>query len=185
MVFSVKSALALTGLLATASLALAANATSPAAPPQAPPGCHSEEGKQFDFWVGRWNVYPRQKLDQHIADSLIEKKYTGCAIRENWMPLLPKGEGGGSLSTYVPDKKIWRQFWVDSAGSAANFTGGWNGKSMVITGVWATPANPSQMTRMSYTPLGDGTVEQRGETSDDGGKTWRPGFDLIYKKAKN
>jgi hypothetical protein len=38
---------------------------------------------------------------------------------------------------------------------------------------------------MTYTPRGDGSVEQAGETSDDGGKTWRPGFDFIYIHPKS
>ena len=36
---------------------------------------------------------------------------------------------------------------------------------------------------MTYTPAGDGAVRQFGETSDDGGKTWSPSFDFIYRQA--
>jgi hypothetical protein len=57
--------------------------------------------------------------------------------RENWMPL--NKQPGGSLSIYVPEEKRWEQFWIDSSGSRAIFTGGWNGKAMVITGKWAGP----------------------------------------------
>lgn len=168
------------GLLTLPTFALAA----PPATMPPPSGCTSDESRQFDFWIGKWNVYPKQKSDMHVADSLVEKKYAGCAIRENWMPLMPVSEGGGSLSTYVPDKKIWRQFWVDSSGAAVDFQGGWNGKAMIITGVWPAPKSPQQITRMSYTPLADGSVEQRGDTSDDDGKTWQTGFDFIYKRAR-
>jgi hypothetical protein len=169
------------GLLAAPNLALAA---PPATMPLPPPGCTSDENRQLDFWVGKWNVYPKQNPAMHVADSLVEKKYTGCAIRENWMPLMPVSEGGGSLSTYVPEKKMWRQFWVDSSGAAVDFQGGWNGNAMVITGVWPAPKNPKQITRMRYMPLADGSVEQRGDTSDDNGKTWQPSFDFIYKRAQ-
>ncbi len=141
----------------------------------------SSESKQFDFWVGKWAVFSKANPAQHVADSLIEKKYAGCAIRENWMPM--NNQDGGSLSTYVPGKKAWRQFWIDSSGSAVDFTGGWNGKTMVLTGVWPTPTNAKQITRMTYTPLGDGSVEQAGVTSDDNGKTWKPSFDFIYRRA--
>lgn len=171
----------LASLFAAPTLALAA---PPAAMPPPPPGCTSTESRQLDFWVGKWNVYPKQKPDMHVADSLVENKYTGCAIRENWMPLMPLNEGGGSLSTYVPEKKIWRQFWVDSSGAAVDLQGGWDGKAMVITGVWPQPGHPAQITRMTYTPLADGSVEQSGVTSDDDGKTWQPSFDFIYVRAK-
>jgi hypothetical protein len=40
------------------------------------------------------------------------------------------------------------------------------------------------MTRMTYTKLADGSVEQAGTSSDDGGKTWQPSFDFIYRPSK-
>jgi hypothetical protein len=152
----------------------------PAAPPP-PAGCHSAESRQFDFWVGRWSVYPKTSPQQKIADSLIEKLYDGCAIRENWMPL--KGGGGGSLNAYRPAEGVWRQTWLDAAGSWAEFSGKWDGHAMVIEGRWALPGRPNSRTRMTYTPLADGVVEQRGETSEDEGHTWQPSFDLLYRKA--
>ena len=81
---------------------------------------------------GSWDVYPTGK-DKLVAHSLIEKVY-GCGIRENWMPL--GKPGGGSLSVYVPAEKHWEQFWIDSSGTRAFFTGGWNGSAMVISGKW-------------------------------------------------
>ena len=157
-------------------------AQSPAStpPPAPPPGCTSAESRQLDFWVGHWSVSPKASPQRKVATSLIEKLYSGCAIRENWMPL--QGGPGGSFSSYLPDKKAWQQLWVDSSGSWVTFTGGWDGHAMVLEGVWPMPGHPQQQTRMSYRLLPDGTVEQSGVTSDDEGKTWQPGFDLIYSR---
>jgi hypothetical protein len=146
-------------------------------------GCDSPESHQFDFWVGRWSVSPNGHPDRHVADSLIEKLYQGCGVRENWMPL--KGGAGGGLNAYVSADKGWRQVWIDAAGSFAEFKGGWNGKAMVLTGVWPQPGHPTQITRMTYTPAADGSVRQFGETSDDGGQTWQEGFDLVYRRAQS
>jgi len=158
-----------------------AGQTSGSAPPPAPPaGCTSAESRQLDFWVGHWSVSPKAAPQRKVATSLIEKLYSGCAIRENWMPL--HGGDGGSFSSYLPDKHGWQQLWVDSSGAWANFAGGWDGHVMVLEGVWPQPGHPQQKTRMSYRPLPDGTVEQSGVTSDDNGKTWQPGFDLIYTR---
>ena len=142
----------------------------------APPTCADEGFHQLDFWVGRWDVYPTGK-DTMVAHSLIEPVY-GCGIRENWMPL--NKPGGGSLSIYVPDEKRWEQFWIDSSGTRAFFTGGWNGSAMVITGKWGGP-----LVRMSYSKNGDGSVRQLGEQSTDDGKTWSPSFDFTYRPAKD
>ena len=143
--------------------------------------CSAPEYRQFDFWVGKWKVYRKAAPDKQIANSLIEKLYEGCGIRENWMPL--KGGGGGSLNIYLPDKNVWRQFWIDSEGSMADLTGVWNGKSMVLKGMWPQPDKPDQKHRVTFTPQTDGSVEQQGEASDDDGKTWQPSFDLIYRRS--
>ncbi len=145
-----------------------------------PAGCDTTQGHQFDFWVGKWEVFPKAAPTRKVADSLIEKLYAGCAVRENWMPL--KGPGGGSFSAFVASEGGWRQTWI-STGGFADFKGGFDGKSMIITGVWPQPGHPTQQTRMTYTPLPDGSVEQAGETSDDNGKSWQPSFDFIYRKA--
>jgi hypothetical protein len=78
----------------------------------------------------------------------------------------------------------WEQFWVDSGGSAVHFTGGWNGDAMVIQGLWPQAGHPNALSRITYTPLKKGRVEQFGEFSYDGGTTWSPSFDFIYKPAK-
>jgi len=151
----------------------------PAAAGQAPaPGlgpCADEAHHQFDFWSGRWDVY--DKAGKLVAHSLIEPVY-GCGIRENWMPL--NNQPGGSLSIYVPKEKRWEQFWIDSSGSRAVFSGGWNGTAMVITGTWGGP-----LVRMSYSKNPDGSVRQFGEQSIDEGRTWKPSFDFTYRAAKS
>jgi hypothetical protein len=149
-------------------------------PPPPPPGCTAAESRQLDFWVGHWSISPKAAPNRKTATSLIENLYSGCAIRENWMPL--HGGSGGSFSSWLPDKKVWQQLWVDSSGSWVTFTGGWDGNAMVLEGVWPVPGHPQQRTRMSYRLLPDGTVEQSGVTSDDQGKSWQPGFDLIYTR---
>ena len=145
------------------------------------PGCASPQSRQFDFWVGRWRVSPSDHPDRQVAESLIEKLYRGCGVRENWMPL--KGGAGGSLSAYVRADQGWRQTWVDSDGAFVEFKGGWNGKAMVLTGVWPQPGHPTELTRMTYTRGAHGSVRQLGQVSDDGGRTWGPSFDFTYRRA--
>lgn len=159
---------------AAALLITSAPLTAQSSPsPQAPP-CAADEFHQFDFWVGKWDVYgPKGK---QVGTSHIEKVY-GCGVRENWMP--NSKQDGGSLNIYVPAKKQWEQFWIDSGGSRAHFTGGWNGKAMVLTGEWGGP-----LTRMTYSKNEDGSVRQYGEQSTDKGKTWAPSFDFTYRPHK-
>jgi hypothetical protein len=157
-------------LIAVAAvISVSPSAAAPASP------CASSEYHQFDFWAGRWDVYPTG-TDKLVAHSLIEQVY-GCGIRENWMPI--GKPAGGSLSIYVPAEKRWEQFWIDGQGTRATFTGGWNGSAMVITGKWGGP-----LVRMTYSKNADGSVRQFGEQSIDDGKTWKPSFDFTYRPAK-
>jgi hypothetical protein len=168
---------------ALSTLAGPASGQSPApSPAPPPPACTSANHRALDFWVGHWDVSPTGS-DKIVAHSLIERLYDGCAIRENWMPL--KGNGGGSLSSYDPQIKGWQQLWVDSSGATVRFKGGAEGKAMVLTGQWTDVLGPgkSALIRMTYTPQAGGTVRQRGESSIDGGKSWKPNFDFTYRPA--
>ena len=174
-----------TTLLLPAVLFCATIAWAQTAPPAAPPpACSAPEHRQFDFWVGYWDVYPTGK-DKLVAHSLIEKLYAGCTIRENWRPL--KGAGGGSLNMYDPADKRWHQTWQDSQNSRAEFDGGMVGTKMVMLGFWKGINGPGQdgTLRMSYTPNSDGSVRQFGEVSTDNGLTWSPNFDFTYRKSSS
>src|SRR4051812_31063964 len=159
--------------LLSAAQTATTGAAAAAQTPNAAAACADAEHHQFDFWVGRWDVYGPK--GRQVAHSLIEKVY-GCGIRENWMPL--NNQNGGSLSIYVPGEKRWEQFWIDSSGSRAIFTGGWNGSAMVITGKWGGP-----LVRMTYSRNADGSVRQFGQQSTDEGKTWATSFDFTYRPA--
>ncbi|HUG45581.1 MAG TPA: hypothetical protein VMK31_03595 [Sphingomicrobium sp.] len=146
----------------------------------APPACAGPEHRQFDFWVGSWDVYPTGKPDL-VARSLIEKLYAGCTIRENWMPL--KGGGGGSLNMYDPADGRWHQTWHDSSNARVKFEGGLAGDKMVLTGFWknAGGADKDGLVRMTYSKAEAGAVQQFGEISTDHGVSWSPFFDFTYK----
>lgn len=166
-----------------AVLTLAASAaiaqTAPPAPP--PPACEAPEHRQFDFWVGRWDVY-RTGDTTLRARSHVEKLYGGCTIRENWMPL--RGGGGGSLNMYDPADKRWHQTWHDSMNSRVEFDGGLVAGKMVLTGYWRGVLAPGDAwVHIEWSRNADGSVRQRGVQSTDHGATWQPSFDLTYRKS--
>jgi hypothetical protein len=149
-----------------------------AAAAQSPPvACAAPEHRQFDFWVGRWQVWPTG-TSAVVAESQIERLYGGCAVREHWMP--KTNPGGGSLNSYVAGEKAWRQTWVGSQGERVEFKGGWNGQAMVLTGDWPDEGKP-RIVRMTYTRAADGSVRQFGEESLDAGRSWAPAFDFTYR----
>ena len=150
-------------------------------PPAVASPCSDAEHRQFDFWVGRWDVSATGQT-KVIAHSQVTSAYGGCAVLEHWMPIGQPADGG-SISSYVPAEHAWRQTWVDSSGARAEFKGRWEGAAMVITGPWPLPDGRPRRVRMTYTPAADGSVRQAGEASFDEGRTWAPTFDFIYRPS--
>ncbi len=147
--------------------------------------CAPAEYRQFDFWIGSWDVYPTAGSSQLVAHSLIESVYNGCGLRENWMPLKTQNSGG-SLNIYVSGEKQWRQTWIDSSGARVDFKGGLIGRTMVLEGYWQDYLAPGKgaLVRMTYSRSSDGSVRQLGEASQDDGKSWQPSFDFTYRRTK-
>jgi len=159
-------------------------AAQPAQPTPPPPACTAPEFRQFNFWVGHWDVYPTGS-DQLVAHSLIENLYAGCAIRENWMPLPGQGDaGGGSLNVYRPAEHRWRQTWTDSSNSLVDFYGGVEGGKMVLTGTRPGQGGAEYLVRIEFTPNADGSVRQVGTRSADHGRTWQPRYDFTYRPSR-
>lgn len=162
------------GALTAAADEGTAATTQPAAPP---PPCKSEAYRQFDFWIGDWEVTSGGQLAGH---NRIEAVLGGCALHENWTGA--RGNQGYSYNAWDAPSQRWRQFWVDASGLVLRLEGGWNGKAMVLEGELPTSAGGRQLQRISWTPNADGSVRQHWETSDDDGKAWATSFDGLYRK---
>ena len=138
----------------------------------------SEVNKQFDYWVGEWDVQTPQ--GQHAGNSSIQKILSGCVVLENWSG---GGLDGKSLNIYNPVMKKWQQYWVDTSGRATLYVG------EVVDGEMrylaeAGAQNGKVDRKMTFTKLSPDKVRQLGEMSTDGGKTWAVAYDLIYVRKK-
>jgi hypothetical protein len=177
--WTVLTTIAGAAMIGAASSASAKTTSVPSSPPPAnlcdTPGHH-----QFDFWVGRWDVY-RPDTGQLVAHSNIEKLYAGCAVRENWMPL--KGAGGGSLNSYRPSLGRWVQIWTDSGNNLNQYSGAWSGKRMDLAGTSTTTLGKKVPVRMTYERLSDGSVVQTGYQKDRTGKRWVLNYTFVYRRA--
>jgi hypothetical protein len=150
---------------------MSAQTPLPAPPPEA---------RQFDFWVGAWEVF--NPAGKKAGESRIESMAGGWGLLENW-----SGNGGyegKSLNTWMPQKKQWQQFWVGADG-ALELSGGLNERrQMVLTGRQVGPDAKETIQRITWTPNPDGTVRQHWESSTDGGSTWTTAFDGLYRKKR-
>ena len=148
--------------------------TAPPAPP--PPACQTAEYRQFDFWLGEWEVFLPN--GRKAGDSRIESIAAGCALLENWSG--NGGFSGKSVNMYDRIDQRWHQSWVDSSGSRLDLAGVFAEKRMVLSS--AAKAGPLQ--RIAWSVNDDGSVRQLWEASSDEGKTWAVQFDGKYVRRK-
>ncbi len=146
------------------------------APPPAP--CSSEKHRQFDFWVGEWDVTMNGKPAGH---NLIKLVYGDCALQEDWTGVSGTFTGG-SFNIYDQANDKWHQTWVDVTGTLLELDGGLVDGSMVLSG--DRPGKDGKLTtnRITFTPNEDGSVRQHWETSADG-SNWNTVFDGHYVKV--
>lgn len=168
--------------LLLAALLLAAAPSIAQQPAKPSPPCMDTQHRQFDFWVGEWDVAgPKGK---QVGRSRIESRLNQCVIHEHWFGA--GGSIGESFNLYNAQTGQWEQYWVDNSGSRLHLKGGLVDKAMVLEGVQDKPnvqTGLTQRERITWTPNADGSVRQLWETSTDGGKTWGVSFDGLYRKA--
>jgi hypothetical protein len=146
-----------------------------------PPPCQGSEHRQFDFWLGSWEVFTPD--GKKAGDNRIEAIDGGCALIERWQGR--GGFSGTSLNSWDAASQQWRQHWVDNQGGLLQLAGAREGSAMVLHGREA-PASGSGVEvrqRISWVPQPDGSVRQHWQRSDDAGATWSTVFDGRYVRA--
>jgi hypothetical protein len=136
--------------------------------------------RQFDFWIGDWEVFGAKGK---AGDSKIERILDSCVILENWTSAR-QGYTGKSFNTYNAATRQWQQTWVDNSGGSTEYLRGQPGKDMIV---FYADKNAGQngknfLRRLSFYKLSDQKVRQHGERSDDEGKTWTTEYDLEYRR---
>ena len=166
--------LSLTAFCALLGIAPGAGATE-----EVPRGGCAAEARQFDFWVGRWNVTEKGKP---AGVNHIEPILGGCALLENWAGA--KGGMGKSLNFFDRGDGLWHQAWIDGSGDALFLAGRFENGVMRMQG--ERPASgeiPPTRHRITWTPLSEGKLRQVWESTPIGKEVWTVVFDGLYEPA--
>jgi hypothetical protein len=143
--------------------------------------CAADEYRQFDFWLGRWNVIADERT---VGSNDVRSIHGGCALQENWRGAGVDGISGTSLNAYDRATGQWHQTWIDSGGTLLQLEGGLVDGVMVLGGDQPGAGGRRGVRhRISWTPNPDGSVRQLWEASQDGGATWSVLFDGLYQPA--
>jgi hypothetical protein len=143
--------------------------------------CSSPEHRQFDFWLGEWEV--RTPRGDVAGRNTIQRVVGGCGLREDWRGA--RGMIGTSLNTYSEARGEWHQTWIDSSGTLLLLDGGIQDGAMVLEGEAPLGGGHGASLRHRITwSVVDGDpdhVRQHWETSDDG-SSWETAFDGHYHR---
>ena len=152
---------------------------SSAAPPQ-PVSCSAPEYRQFDFWVGNWDAF---EIDgtAPVARNRVDLILDGCVLREDYQGA--DGLNGQSFTIYDASRKVWHQSWVTNRGQLLIIEGKVEDGEMVLSGVDHPAGDGERQVRGIWKPV-TGRVRETAVISMDGGKTWKPWFDLVFRPHK-
>jgi hypothetical protein len=162
--------------MALAALMLAPVAEAAASAPPAA-GCTSPRYREFDFFVGRWNVYDRN--GRRVGTDVVEKRLKGCVVYEQFTDT--GGSVGIGLSGLQPATGQWYQDFMGDDGLLVTLRGRpANGAAMVLRGEDYLHGS-HWLDRGVWTVRGAG-VEELWTGSTDGGKTWQTVFDGFFRR---
>ena len=143
--------------------------------------CEDAEFRQFDFWVGDWDVISTADGVSR-GSSHISKEMGGCVIWENWTSA-GSSYFGKSYNTYNLNLHRWEQYWVDNSGgddlllrqSQRRLDG-------LLDRRHSAAERPEAPAPPAVLQPGAGKVRQFSQGSTDGGKTWQVEYDLTYNR---
>lgn len=142
--------------------------------------------KEFDFWLGDWDVFTRG-TNTLVGKSRIESASGGCMVLENWTAMGGQPHNGKSMNFVDPVSNKWIQVWVGSSGIIPqNITRFYDGeyKDGAMRFIFDREVNGAKMIgRFIFYNEGPNQVRQFNETSSDGGKTWTTSYDFTYKRT--
>jgi len=169
-------AIALAGL--SAAPPAAATPPSPAAAATPERACAGAEAKQFDFWLGEWDL----TWENGRGTNTITRALDGCVIMENFnggtsMPLR-----GMSLSVWSNATGAWQQTWVDNEGGYLDFSGGLQKDGRMILERKGKVEGKEVLQRMIWHDIRPSSLVWNWERSEDGGVAWKVVWRIAYRR---
>jgi hypothetical protein len=144
--------------------------------------CSTSEYRQFDFWLGDWDVF--NKKGDKVGENKIHTVQDGCALQENWTS---QGQTGTSFNYYNPADSTWNQIYLDNVGTVLELKGALKNNKMILQSkkVKSVKANFYYFNQITWEKDSQGNVSQKWDIVDDKGNILQVAFDGIYRlKAK-
>src|SRR5262249_1277408 len=117
-----------------------------------PAACAEPQQKQFDFWLGEWELTWPGKTQAEVAhgSNNIRRVLDDCVIEENFSGVESMPLRGMSVSTFDARAGKWKQTWVDNQGGYLDFVGEFTNGQMVLAREWTRPDGAKVQQRMVW-----------------------------------
>ncbi|QQS43075.1 MAG: hypothetical protein IPM63_09150 [Acidobacteriota bacterium] len=149
-----------------------------------------DPARQFDFWIGEWDVNLRVQQpdktwkDQHKATARIYSILGGKAILELWSEG-KDGINGYSRRYYNPEKKKW-DLWLNWAGKNRSGTNGLEGEFRHGRGEFFAERKQedgtTRISRYTFSDITENSLRWDDGYSTDGGKTWASNWIMEFTR---
>ncbi len=144
--------------------------------------CAAPECRQFDFWIGEWELSWTDKEGNPVTGkNTIKAILDSCVIQEEF---IGPSFRGISVSVYNIRKSIWQQTWVDNNGGYLDFTGKFTGDNMVLSRTADLPTG-KRLQRMTWYNITTDRLDWDWEISDDNGMTWNLAWRIHYRRKSD
>lgn len=143
--------------------------------------CKTSKHRQFDFWLGRWDVFNPE--GKKIGENTIHYLQDSCLIQENW---IASQQTGTSYNYYDSNDDSWNQLWVDNTGTNLVLKGGYSDGKMILQSELLTSKRDKSYYRnqLVWELLADGRVLQSWHILSAEGKLLQTVFQGYYQKKK-
>ncbi len=138
-----------------------------------------EMQKQFDFWLGEWNLTWK---DGGKGTNTITKILEDQVIKESFNGKPSIHLVGQSYTVFVKPLKIWKQTWVDNESGYLDFTGGLEEDGRMILSREAGKEGKKFLQRMVWHNIKENQFDWNWERSDDQGATWKVAWHIHYER---
>lgn len=150
--------------------------------------CDLPEGKQFDFWLGEWELsWPAEQSGGSAGGTArgtnsVRRILDGCIIEEAFR--FPGGQlEGRSVSAYDARARVWRQTWVDNRGNYLTFSGVFRDGAMELRTAPYEREGAVYISRMVFRNISRDSFDWDWQRSRDGGATWQDLWNIHYERS--
>ncbi len=134
--------------------------------------------RQFDFWVGEWDVV--SALGQPLGENRVELVMRDCALVEHWTNV--GGRSGTSINVVDGSMGVpaWRQLYVSDFGGVTDYRGGvFENEVMTLEARLLTASGDTLTRRMRFMVMTPDSIHQLIDDRQPDG-SWSQQFFGVY-----